>query len=328
MAYRLPSLNALRVFEAAARHMSFKRAAEELAVTPTAVSHQIRGLEDYFEVELFKRLTRALVLTAHGEALLPKIREGLECFAAAVENVRPLLGVERLDVVAPPTFATRWLVPRLRGFKPDKLEIDLHVSASLGTIDLLPESTARQERIDSNTVASDVEIRFGHGEYPGMQVDRILTPKFVAVCHPSLLMGKRPLRTPADLRFHELIHDDTVAPGPNRPCWQEWCRLAGVSGIDTESGAHFGEAGLAISAAADGLGLAIAAEPLVTADIAAGRLASPFDVRIETPYAYHLVAKPDVAERPGVTAFRNWLLAEAAKPSLRLRKSQAAKQSK
>lgn len=313
MSYRLPPLNALRAFEAAARHLSFKRAAAELAVTPTAISHQIKGLEEYLGVALFRRLTRALELTAVGEAMLPKVREGLECFASAVERTRQVRHGGRLNLSAPPTFAAHWLVPRLQGFTAAHPEVELHLASSLRMIDSREQGAvlgagAGSDSADPRQEASDAWIRFGTGNYPGCRVDRILAPVYTAVCSPKLLRAKRPLIHPSNLRFHLLIHDDTIPDEGDRPSWADWLRSAGVSGVDARSGPHFSNSGLALAAAADGLGIALASKPMVAAEVAAGRLAIPFDIDIGSRYAYYLVAREAGAQRPALAAFRDWLL--------------------
>lgn len=312
MVYRLPPLNALRAFEAAANHLSFKKAAEALSVTPTAVSHQIRGLEDFLGVTLFHRLTRALELTPEGEAMLPKVREGMACFAAAVETTRRENASERLIVSAPPSFAAHWLVPRLRRFAEALPEIELHLAGSLSAIDSDEANEASMEgSVDLRDEDSHVWIRFGAGRYPNHCTDRILAPDYIAVCSPRLLTGAFPLRQPDDVRAHCLLHDDTIANEKARPSWDEWLRVAGVSGIDASAGPHFTDSGLALAAAMDGLGIALASQPLVSAEIAEGRLVSPFDISVGQRYAYYMVIPEVMADRPAVAAFRRWLLREA-----------------
>jgi LysR family glycine cleavage system transcriptional activator len=316
MNYRLPPLNALRAFEAAARHMSFKKAADELAVTPTAISHQIKGLEAYLGIALFRRLTRALELTAEGKAMLPGVQEGLARFASAVESTRQLRHGGRLNMSAPPTFAARWLVPRLQAFTSAHPEVELHLASSLRMIDSRePGGGFAASPADPRDEGSEVWIRFGTGNYPGCRVDRILAPVYTAVCSPALLRAKRPLIHPANLRYHVLIHDDTIPDEGERPSWADWLRSAGVVGVDARSGPHFSNSGLALAAAADGLGIALASKPLVAAEVAAGRLAVPFDIDIGSRYAYYLVAREAGAQRPAVAAFRDWLLEQAGSQS-------------
>lgn len=312
MAYRLPPLNALRAFEVAARHLSFKKAAEELSVTPTAISHQIRQLEDFLGIELFRRLTRSIELTAEGEAMLAKVREGLECFAAAVERIRAPVIRERLVVVSPPSFASRWLMPRLKRFSETEPQIELHLVSSLNAVESEPAGVARIfDSIDPREGDSQVAICFGTGSYPGFHVDRILSSGYVAVCSPKLLEGSHRLRKPADVRFHPLIHDDTLGER-SRPTWDEWLRVAGVSGVDASTGPHFRDSGLALLAAIDGLGIALASKPLAATEVAAGRLVAPFKILIRQQYSYYLVTPEALSGRPPVEAFRRWLMAEAA----------------
>ena len=315
MSYRLPPLNALRAFEAAARHLSFKRAAEELAVTPTAISHQIRGLEDYLGFALFLRRTRAIELSNDGRAMLPKVREGLECFAAAIERTRRHAAGGRLLVASPPAFATRWLIRHLPGFTRLHPEVQLHMSATLQTIDP-PDagSVSPFAEIDVRADESEIAIRFGHGRYPGCRVDRLFAPAYTPVCSPRLADTAHPLTTIADLAHHTLLHDDTIPELMDRPSWSEWLTQAGATGaIDPNAGPHFSDPGLVLSAAIDGLGIALASTPLVDAEIEAGRLIAPFDIVIERPQAYFLVSPEASAERPPVRAFRAWLLTEAAR---------------
>lgn len=317
MVYRLPSLNALRTFEAAARHLSFKLAAEELAVTPTAVSHQIKGLEQFLGVVLFNRLTRALELTSVGEAMLPKVREGMGCFVAAVEHTREHATAGRLIVSAPPSFAARWLVPRLQRFTQAQPQLSLHLLSSVDAIDsneyVAPTPV---EGADVREEDSQIAIRFGIGAYRGFTVDRIFAPDYIAVCSPKLLNSQHPLVEKSDIRFHTLIHDDTIANERARPSWEEWLRLAGVADVDASAGPHFSDSGLALVAAVDGLGLALASKPLVTAELADGRLLAPFDFAVEQCYAYYLVIPEAMAKRPAVAAFRAWLLQEIARDEI------------
>lgn len=313
MTYRLPPLNALRAFEAAARHLSFKDAGEELSVTPTAISHQIRGLEEYLGFYLFRRLTRALELTREGRAMLPKVREGLECFAAAIESTRQHDAGGRLLVTSPPAFANRWLIRHLPAFTAAHPEIQLHMAASLDTIDARDVSgVSGLEGIDVRDNEAEVFIRFGHGQYDGCRVDRLFAPAYAVVCSPRLLLGMRPLNEPGDLRRHNLLHDESIMELLDRPTWAEWLQVAGVSGINPDAGTHFSDPGLVLSAAIDGVGVAIASKPLIEAEVTAGRLVVPFDIVIRRTQAYYLVAPEAIADRPIVNAFRRWLRSEAA----------------
>ena len=315
MTYRLPPLNALRAFEAAARHLSFKKAADELAVTPTAISHQLRSLEDYLGFALFRRLTRAIELTEAGRAMLPKVREGIDCFAAAIEATRLRESAGRLIIAAPPAFATRWLIRRLPNFSARHPEIRLHVNATVVTIDARDGATASGlEPKDLRDDECCVGIRFGRGDYASCRVDRLFSPVYTAVCSPRLLSGKQALHTPADLGRHTLLHDETIPELMDRPTWSEWLREARVTQshpeIDPESGIHFNDPSLVLSAAIDGVGVALASRVLVADEIAEGRLLAPFDIVIRRPQAYYLVTPEALADRPMVRVFRDWLLEE------------------
>lgn len=307
---RLPPLNALRAFEAAARHLSFKKAARELHVTAGAVSHQVKLLEDHLGVPLFRRLTRALELTAEAQAMLPKIREGLDSLAEAVEKLRAREEVPALAVLAPPNFSARWLVPRLSRFTNAHPNLELHLASRPSMIDGR-DNAHSEPPPEGAEEAPLVMVRFGNGHYPGMVVDEVFSARYVPVCSPRLLKGKHALRTPADLKNHTLLHDDTVEAGI-RPTWADWLEKAGVDGVDATRGTHFSDASLAIEAALEGMGVVLMLRSLVTTEIDAGRLVAPFDIAAETPFSFFLVTPEGALAHPSVAAFREWLLAESA----------------
>ncbi len=310
MAYRLPPLPALRAFEAAARHLSFKKAAEELHVTPAAVSQQIRQLEEYLGVVLFRRLTRAIELTAPGMAMLPALRQGFNCIASAVDATRD--GRDGpLTVHAPPSFASRWLVPRLPRLAALCPTISLNLVSDDDHVDREGESSSHEPKpFDPRSDSSEIAIRYGRGHYPGLRVDKIFSPHYVPVCSPRLLTGGSPLREPGDLRDQVLIHDGTIADEDVQSGWAQWLAAAGVSSVNTGRGLRFSNAVLAVEAALDGQGVALALSPLVEADIEAGRLVRPFTQTIPSPYAYWLVMPEMLVARPAVSAFADWILAE------------------
>lgn len=313
MATRLPPLNSLRAFEAAARHLSFKKAAEELAVTPTAVSHQIKLLEEFLDLPLFRRLTRALELTPEGAAMLPRIQEGFASLAAAVDATRRKEAGGIVTVCAPPSFAARWLVPRLGSFSRAHPDIELRLSSSVSTIDRREASAAPEDDLATEP-KYDLTVRFGRGHYPGNSVDRLFFPTYVTVCSPSLLTGEHPLREPRDLAWHNLIHDATVPDLDARPGWAQWLSLAGIGDLEGQiRGTHFEDAALAMAAAISGNGVALAAYPLVSADIAEGRLVMPFPQAIPSRHAYYVTIPRAKAKRPTVLALRAWLVREAAR---------------
>ncbi|HYC36717.1 MAG TPA: transcriptional regulator GcvA [Usitatibacter sp.] len=305
---RLPPLNALRAFEAAARLLSFKNAARELHVTPGAVSHQVKLLEEHLGVALFRRLTRALELTAEGEAMLPLVRDGLQSLAAAVEKVRLRTEHGALAVIAPPNFAARWLIPRLARFTDAYPNLELHLASRASMIDVRGEE-APSVPVNARDDTPVAMIRFGDGDYPGSRVDEVFSATYVPVCSPRLLRGARPLREPADLRHHVLLHDDTVIDEGARPSWDDWLEAVGVKGVDASRGPRFSDASLAFEAALEGMGVALAMKPLVRSDIEEGRLVMPFDIAAPASYSYWLVT-PEGSNGP-TADFRQWLLEES-----------------
>jgi LysR family glycine cleavage system transcriptional activator len=313
---RFPPLNALRAFEAAARHSSFKIAAKELHVTPGAVSHQVKLLEEYLGVQLFRRLTRALELTTEAHAMLPKVREGLDALHAAVERVRSREEMASLTVVTPPNFAARWLMPRLSGFTLAHPTIELHLAARQSMVDQHENGAFVVPEADSRADSPAVMVRFGSGHYPGSHVDEVFSAVYVPVCSPRLLEGEHPLRKPEDLRHHTLLHDDTVSEEGARPSWNDWLQSVGVTDIDATRGPHFSNAALAMDAAIEGMGVTLAIKSLVTSEIETHRLAEPFDIAAPTGYAYYLVTPESAAQNRAVAAFREWLLDESRQERL------------
>jgi len=297
----LPALGALRTFEAAARHLSFTRAADELGVTPAAVSHLVRELEDRLRVRLFRRTSRVVQLTPAGEILRGAVAEALAGIGRAVARLRETDGKPRLSVTTTPSFAIKWLVPRLNKFLERVPDADVRIDVSRTPIDF--------DREDM-----DIGVRFGTGDYQGLRVDRLFAEAVVPVCSPKLMRGKRPLRHPRDLRHHTLIHVDWQASGETWPTWQMWMLAAGLTGVDASRGIHFGHGMLAIQAAVDGQGVALGDASLAEADLAAGRLVRPFELTLKAPprFAYWIVTPQRTAEHPLVRAFRDWLLSEAA----------------
>lgn len=315
MNYRLPNLALLRTFEAAARHLSFKKAAEELCVTPAAVSQQIKALEAWLGRPLFHRMTRALALTEQGSTMLPKVREGFDCLVAALESTREAVAGP-LTVTAPPSFASHWLVPRLPSFSSAHPDVALRLSSTPDAIDRRGEA-AVVDRLKAGlrTAHSEVAILYGDGVYPGYIVEKLFAPDYVPVCTPALLTGAHALRVPTDLAHHVLIHDDTLHDAGHgadgRFGWAQWLARAGAGGIDASRGPRFANAALALAAALAGHGIALSSRPLVESRVADGSLAIPFDIPLPSPCAYYLVFNEMIAQRPAVVAFRAWLLAEA-----------------
>ncbi|MCL5778122.1 transcriptional regulator GcvA [Limibaculum sp. FT325] len=289
----------MRAFEAAGRHLSFKKAAEELHVTPAAISQQVKALEEYCGVELFRRLTRALQLTEAGRAALPLLREGFDRLA---DGARALQAGRRgaiLTVSVAPSFGAKWLVPRLDRFRESYPQYDVRIDA-----------TDRLADFSGDDV--DVALRYGRGNYPGLRAECLLTDVVYPVCSPKLVKGDRPLRRPEDLRHHTLLHVDWQMEEEAAPNWRMWLRAAGVEGLDASRGPRFSADSMAVEAAAEGHGVALASEALAEGDLKTGRLVRPFppSIRQATMFCYYLVYPGVRAGDAKVTCFRDWILAE------------------
>ena len=313
MTQRLPPLNSLKAFESAARHLSLKLAAQELNVTPAAISHQVKALEDDLGARLFVRLNRGLELTPAARAALPKLSEGFASLAQAVAAMRPQSDSGQVTVSAAPSFATRWLMPHLHRFFVAHPEIDVRVSARLrrakqGGLD----SAAERATIDTWLSESDAAILYGHGDYPGFRVDKLLSLSVAPICSPQLMHGDHPLQRPQDLQYHTLLHDDTGALYDGVAFWDVWLKAADAEHIDTGRGSHFSHAVLALEAANDALGVVATFPVLAAAELKGGRLILPFALRVPLQSAYYLVCSEAALTRPAVKAFRDWLLTEAA----------------
>ncbi|MEM7425222.1 MAG: transcriptional regulator GcvA, partial [Pseudomonadota bacterium] len=292
-------LNALRAIESAGRWLSFAKAADELSVTPGAVSQQIRQLEDYLGIPLFRRMTRAVQLTEEARTVLPLVTEGFDKLAEAAERLAREEESGLLTVSSAPTFAAKWLLQRLPAFSDKHPDIDVRLDASLDSRDFERDGI-------------DIGIRLGLGDYPGLEVTRIFGEEISLVCSPKLQAGPKPLRTPEDLKHHRLLHVDWGDFAVPLPDWQMWTRAAGVEGIDVEHGPRFTVENMAIEAAISGAGVALVSHYAVAEDLKAGRLVLPFDLVLQADFAYWLVCPPEKMRKANVRAFCDWLLAEAA----------------
>jgi len=299
MSRRLPPLNALRAFEAAGRRTSMSAAADELAVTPAAVSHQIKTLEDYFGVDLFHRSVRSIRLTDKGAALLPYLSEGLDAWAEGCKKLEALDKNAPLVISSAPVFAGKWLVRRLWEFNNAYPDITVRLDGSLYIVDFKDDGV-------------DAAIRFGTGPYEGLHADPLLNEDVVPVCSPDLMASAHPLEKPEDLAFHTLIHVDWNAPGM-QPDWSMWLRTARVEGVDGTKGPVLTSDSLAVEAAMNGGGVVLVSEFLVRHDLEAGRLVKPFDLVLPSSHWYWFVCPPEHLERPKVKAFRDWLVSTVAK---------------
>ncbi len=302
MARNLPPLNSLRAFETAARHLSFTKAAEELHVTPAAISHQIKALEEQMGVPLFRRLTRALRLTEAGQAALPSLRDGFDKLADGVDLLRAHDESGAITVSLDPSFAAKWLVPRLDRFRAAHPDLDVRLDATDKLADFQRDNV-------------DLAIRYGGGNYLGLEVERLLSEEIFPVCSPKLLEGPAPLAQPGDLRHHTLIHLEWGSEDVTAPTWRMWLLAAGVHDIDFTRGPVFSMTSLALQAAIEGQGVALASSFLVADDLAADRLVVPFDLSVCDPldFAYHIVVPKRTADLPKVVAFKTWLLDEIAR---------------
>lgn len=298
---RLPSLNALRAFEAAGRHLSFSKAAEELSVTPAAVGHQIKVLEEYLGAPLFVRLNRAVELTAAGQSLLPAMSDAFARLGDAVETFQSRSASRPLTVSVEPAFGARWLLRRLDRFREGHPGVDVRIDATRRVVDFTREQV-------------DLAIRYGSGDYPGLRVDCLFAEQVFPVCSPALLQGRHPLRTPRDLRHHTLLRHEWNPRYPTWPDWDMWLKAAALDDIEPRHSAEFtGETrSFVLQAAAEGQGVALASSVLVADDLAAGRLVKPFDVTFPVSFCYYVVSPRALADTPKVRAFREWLLSEVS----------------
>lgn len=293
MRRRLPSLNALRAFETAARHESFTKAAADLNVTQGAVSHQVKALEAELGLKLFLRENKRLILTDPGRAYLEVVRDAFDRLAAGTEHLLQRENAGVLTVSMSPNFAAKWLIHRLGDFVAAHPGIELRVSASMHHIDFAREDV-------------DLAIRHGEGDWPGLHVTRLCTEALFPVCSPRLTRGRKALRKPGDLHHFTLLHSR------ERNDWTAWLKVANVENLDASRGMVFNQMSMAIDAAADGQGIALARTALATWDLRAGRLVKPFGPVLAVPYAYYIVCPKATADRPKVATFRNWLMAQGA----------------
>jgi len=308
--YRLPPLNALRVFEAAARHLSFKEAANELHITQAAVSHQVKSLEEYLGVELFRRAGRGVQLTEAARACLPRLREGFDALATAVEMIRERGAETELVITAPPVFTARWLMPRLADFSRRAPKVEVRVVASSKMVDAgALDSSILMNNLDLREETSGVEIHLGSGDYPGYRADKLFEVSMAVVANPELVKSDPPLKSPEDLARHVLLHDDAMDLVAGGDAWRKWLEAAHVADrVDGSRGPHFSSNILSLEAASQRLGVALALKPLVDADLASGRLCAPFDIEVKPQGSYWLVCPEVIADRPSVSSFRTWLL--------------------
>lgn len=296
MSDRLPPLTALRAFDAAARHMSFAKAAEELNVTPAALSFQIKSLEEHLGRPLFRRLNRAVELTEEGRTLAPGARDGFEALTAAWRATRRLQDNATLTVTAGPALTAKWLAPRLYEFARAHPDIDLRISTTLNLLDLSRDGI-------------DVAIRFGQGVDEGLYSVSARKEWMIPVMTPELA-EKFP--TPESLREAPLIFDESISFLDPPVDWPTWFRAMGID-FRPQRGAHFSNADHAIDAAVAGVGVVLGRRPMIIKDVLEGRLVMPFKVAIETDARFRFVCIAGTETQPKIAAFRDWFLAEISK---------------
>jgi LysR family glycine cleavage system transcriptional activator len=298
-ARRLPPLNALKAFEATARRGGVTAAAQELGVTPGAVSQQIRVLEDHAGGPLLRREGSGFALTDLGARLQPVLRDAFEHLKRAADVIYGPIGRQSLSVSVPPSFAVRWLAPRMARFAAAHPEIEVWISADMQLADVAGGRV-------------DVAIRYGRGDYPGVRSELLLEAGVIPICSPRLLQGDTPLRSAADLSRHSLIHVERGPFEEPTPDWSAWLQSRRLKGIDASVGPRYDHTAFAIEDAAHGRGVALAPRAFVSADIAAGRLVAPLaDGYLATDMAYRMVTRRG-SLKPEASAFVRWLRSEAA----------------
>jgi len=300
MTRRLPPLNAIKAFEAAARHESFTRAAEELFVTQGAVSHQVKALEEEFGLKLFTRERQRLVITEAGREYLGVIRDALDRIAIGTERLMQRRSSGALTISTSPDFAAKWLVYRLGRFAEAHPDIALRVSADMHQVDFAREDV-------------DLAVRHGDGRWAGLHVERLAAEQLFPVCSPKLLGGRTRLRSPADIAKFPIIHLGTHKD------WAKWLAAAGVTGVDLAQGLVLNRASMLIDAAVDGQGIVLARTTLSAWDILNERLVRPFATSVRLASNYWIVCPQASAMLPKIRQARDWMLAEAAADARRLK---------
>ena len=299
MARKLPPLNALRAFEAAARHLSFTRAADELFVTQAAVSHQVKALEEHLSIKLFKRLNRALMLTDEGQKYFPAVRDALDQLAQATQSLHKSDTSGVMTVSVMPSFASLWLVPRLQNFSSAHPEIDLRISAD-------------DRLVDFNHDDVDCAIRYGLGTWPDVYKKKFMEEAVFPVCSPHYLAKHPSISSPEGLNGHVLLHDFAVYSKAERHLtWEHWLNEAGIENVDYTRGPKFSHTHMVMQSCIAGEGVALGRSALIQNELDSGRLVRLFDYAIKSHVAYYFVCPPDGIERFKNKAFCDWLLSES-----------------
>ena len=292
MSRRLPPLNSLRVFEAAARHLSFTRAAEELFVTQAAVSHQIKALEEFLGLKLFRRRNRSLLLTEEGQSYFLDIKEIFSSLSEATDKVLERSAKGALTISLPPSFAIQWLVPRLSDFNNQEPDIDVRIKA----VDM-----------DEGSLTEDVDVAiyYGRGNWPGLRVELLYQEQLLPLCSPQVLLNEKPSATIDDLRFHTLLHDTS------RKDWKLFVKQFELAGMNVNQGPIFSHSTMVLQAAAHGQGIALGNNVLAQPELDAGRLVAPFEEVLISKNAFYLVCSEKQADTGRIATFREWILSKA-----------------
>ncbi|GAM55748.1 glycine cleavage system transcriptional activator gcvA [Vibrio ishigakensis] len=284
----------MKVFEAAARHLSFTRAAEELFVTQAAVSHQVKALEEFLGLKLFRRRNRSLLLTEEGQSYFLDIKDIFTSLSEATDKVLERSEKGSLTISLQPSFAIQWLVPRLADFNAQEPDIDVRIKA----VDM-----------DDGSLTDDVDVAiyYGRGNWPGVRADKLYQEYLIPLCSPGLLIGSKPLESLQDLSRHTLLHDTS------RKDWKQFVRQHDVEGVNVNHGPIFSHSTMVLQAAAHGQGIALGNNVLAQPEIEAGRLISPFEEVLVSKNAFYVVCDAKQAEMGRIATFRDWMLSIAAK---------------
>lgn len=289
---RLPPLNALKMFEASARNLSFSGASEELFVTPSAVSHQVKTLENFLGVELFHRSNRKVTLTPQGEQYLTSVKHAFDEIEMATQRLSVAQGASVVQISVAPNFLIRWLMPRMSRFRALFPDVELQINASMGLLDF-------------NRTSTDMAVYYGNGEWDDIEVEFLRKVMLVPVCGPGLLQTGPPLEKPSDLANHTLIYVSKRTWE-----WDNWLKKAGVEFITPKGSMQLSSSQLTTAAAQENLGVALADQTLISREIESGKLVVPFDIPLDTKKAFYLVYRKHRPLTKGMEAFRNWLMDE------------------
>jgi len=290
-------LNALRAFEAAARHSSFSLAAKELHVSHSTISHHVKGLETSLGISLFLRQNRTVVLTSAGEILFPVLKQSFDRMASTLDTIKSGDENSPLRIVLTPSFANKWFIPRLHRFREENADINVELKQSLSSNDFKKNEF-------------DVGVRFGLGQWPGMHTELLLPIRMSPLCSPKLLQGGAELNSPADLSQFTFIHADIDDAIDMKSEWRSWLGSMGAADINCHNGLSFQDPGLALNAARDGLGVAMGYLELAADDLNSGKLIRPFAAEVQHPWPYFIVVPENKTEDPQVQIFCEWLRSE------------------